>query len=50
MEAHLTVPIKQERTSLCRIEDNVHPNCKRRGWRAVMVEMNGYPDLLVGAV
>ena len=45
VEVHSAVPIKQERTSYLLVGDNVHPNRKRREWRAVVVEPNGHPGL-----
>ena len=43
VEARPVVSAEQERTLHCLIRNNVHPYRKRRGWRAVMVKLNGYP-------
>ena len=49
VEAYPAVSAKQERTLHLLIGDNVHPYRKSRGWRAIMVKLNGHSGLSVGA-
>ena len=49
MEVHPTIAAEQQRASHSLVGYNVHPNCKGRGRRAVVVELDGHPSLLVGA-
>ena len=43
VEARPVVSTKQERTLHCLIRNNEYPYRKTRGWRAVMVKLDGYP-------
>ena len=49
METHPTVAAEQEGASLSLVGYNVHPNCKRRGRCAVVVELDGHSGLSVSA-
>ena len=49
VEAHPPVSAKQERTSHCLIGNNAHLYRKRRGWRTVMIELDGHLGLSIGA-
>ena len=48
MKAHPTIAAEQEGASHSLVRYNAHPNCKGRGRLAVVVELDGYPSLLVG--
>ena len=49
MEAHPTISTEQEGVSHCLVGYNIHPNCKGRGRRAVVVELDGHSGLAVSA-
>ena len=48
-EAHPTVSTKEEGASHGFVGYNVHPNCKGRGRRAVVVELDGHSGLSIRA-
>ena len=47
MEAHPTISTKKEGASHGCVGYDVHPNCKGRGRRAVVVELDGHSGLSV---
>ena len=49
VKAHPAILAKQQRASRFLIGDDVHPYRKRRGWRAVVVKLNGNSGMSVGA-
>ena len=49
MEAYPTISTNKEGASHGFVGYDVHPNCKGRGRRAVVVELDGHPGLSVRA-
>ena len=49
MEAHSTISAEKKGASHSLVRYNVHPNCKRRGRRAIVVELDGHSGLSVCA-
>ena len=47
MEAHPTISTEKKGASHSLFGYNVHPSCKRRGRRAIVVELDGHSDLSV---
>ena len=45
MEAHPTISTEKTGASHCLVGYNVHPNCRGRGRRAIVVELNGHSGL-----
>ena len=49
MEAHPTISTEKKGASHRLVGYNVHPNCKGRGRRAILVELDGHSGLSVCA-
>ena len=49
MEAHPTISTEEKEASHSLVEYNVHPNCKGRERRAIVVELDGHSGLSVCA-
>ena len=49
MEAHPTISTEKKGASRSLVGYNVHLNCKMRGWRAIVVELDGHSGLSVCA-
>ena len=49
MEAHPTIFTEKKQASHSLVGYNVHPNCKGRGRRAIVVELDGHSGLSVCA-
>ena len=49
MKAHPTISTEKKGASHSLVGHNAHPNCKERGRRAIVVELDGHSDLSVCA-
>ena len=48
MEAHPAIPAEKNGAAHGLVGNNIHPNRERRGWCAVVVELDSHSGLLVG--